>query len=146
MEHEPYMRRALDEARQALEEGEIPIGAVVVDANGTVVGRGHNRTEALADPTAHAEMEAITAATQRLGAKYLKNCTLYVTVEPCVMCAGACGWAQLPRVVYGCSDVKRGYHTCASHGAFHPKTSILSGVLSGECARLMLDFFQGKRK
>ena len=105
---EHYMRMALDEAHRALEEDEVPIGAVVI-CKGTVVGRGHNLTEALSDVTAHAEMQAITAAAQTLGGKYLTDCTLYVTVEPCVMCAGAIGWSQLPRIVYGAADPKRGY-------------------------------------
>lgn len=145
MEHERYMRLALEQARQALDEGEIPIGAVVVSARGNVVGRGHNRTEALSDVTAHAEIEAITAAAQTLGGKYLTGCTLYVTVEPCVMCAGAIGWAQVPHIIFGAGDDKRGYHVASSRAAFHPRATILGGVLADECARLMADFFKKKR-
>lgn len=138
-----YMRLALDEARRALERDEVPIGAVVV-AGGMVIGRGHNLTEALTDVTAHAEMQAITAAASCLGGKYLKGCTLYVTVEPCLMCAGALAWSQVERVVYGAVDDKRGYHTfCAS--PFHKKTQVTGGVLAAECAALMQDFFRKKR-
>ena len=137
------MRLALDEARKALAQDEIPIGAVVV-ANGVVIGKGHNLTETLHDVTAHAEMQAITAAAETLGGKYLDRCTLYVTVEPCVMCAGAIGWSQLGKVVYGASDPKRGYQTYAPR-AFHPKAEVVSGVLAEECAQLMKDFFRSKR-
>ena len=140
---EQYMRRALDEARQALEEGEIPIGAVVV-AKGRIISRAHNQTETLNDVTAHAEMLAITAAANALGGKYLTECTLYVTVEPCVMCAGAIGWAQIPRIVYGCLDEKRGYHAYAPQ-AMHPKATIVGGVLEEECRQLMQDFFKQRR-
>ena len=140
---ERYMKLALDEARKALDAGEIPIGAVIV-AQGRVIGRGHNLTETLHDVTAHAEMQAITAAAEYLGGKYLTDCTLYVTVEPCIMCAGAIGWSQLPRIVYGAPDPKRGYQTYAPH-AFHPKAQVTSGILQEECAQLMTDFFKVKR-
>ncbi len=139
------MRMALNEARQAGEEGEIPIGAVVVTPQGRVVGRGHNLTERLGDVTAHAEMQAITAAAESLGGKYLEGCTLYVTVEPCIMCAGAIGWSQLSRVVYGASDSKRGYSTIASRSPFHPKTTVSQGVLQDECATIMKEFFRKLR-
>ena len=125
------MRMALDEAQIAYEAGEIPIGAVIV-CKDRVISRAHNLTETLCDVTAHAEMQAITAAANTLGGKYLTDCTLYVTVEPCVMCAGAIGWAQVPRIVYGCADDKRGYHEYAPH-AMHPKATITSGVLEEEC-------------
>ena len=137
------MRMALDEAQVAFEAGEIPIGAVVV-CKDRVISRAHNLTETLCDVTAHAEMQAITAASNTLGGKYLTDCTLYVTVEPCVMCAGAIGWAQLPRIVYGCIDDKRGYHEYAPH-AMHPKSTITGGVLEEECRTLMQDFFKSKR-
>ena len=137
------MRMALEEAQAAMAQEEIPVGAVVV-ANGQVIGRGHNLTETLHDVTAHAEMQAITAATETLGGKYLTGCALYVTVEPCVMCAGAIGWSQLGRLVYGASDEKRGYRKYAPE-ALHPKTEVVSGVLEEECAQLMKDFFKGKR-
>lgn len=140
---ERYMRMALEEAHRALEEDEVPIGAIVV-CKGAVVGRGHNMTEALADVTAHAEMQAITAAAQTLGGKYLTDCTLYVTVEPCLMCAGAIGWSQLPRIVYGASDPKRGYSRMAS-APFHPRAKVTAGVLADECSALMKDFFARKR-
>lgn len=138
-----FMRLALAEARMAASEGEIPIGAVVV-CGGRVVGRGHNLTERLADVTAHAEMQAITAAAQTLGGKYLTDGTLYVTVEPCVMCAGAIGWSQLPRIVYGASDPKRGYSRLGGN-PFHPKATVKAGVLADECSALMKEFFAGKR-
>lgn len=140
---EQFMRRALDEARAALAAGEIPIGAVVV-CRGRVISRAHNLTETLCDVTAHAEMQAITAAANALGGKYLTDCTLYVTVEPCAMCAGAIGWAQLPRVVYGAPDEKRGY-TLLAPRALHPKCMVTSGVLADECSRLMKDFFAARR-
>ncbi|MBQ0021996.1 MAG: nucleoside deaminase [Prevotellaceae bacterium] len=140
---ERYMTMALEEARMALAKDEIPIGAVVV-ANGVVIGRGHNLTETLHDVTAHAEMQAITAAEEYLGGKYLDKCTLYVTVEPCVMCAGAIGWSQLGRIVYGASDPKRGYQMYAPR-AFHPKAQVVSGILEEECSKLMKDFFKSKR-
>ena len=141
--HEKYMRLALDEARQALAQGEIPIGAVVV-CRERVIARSHNLTETLTDPTAHAEMQAITIAASELGGKYLTECTLYVTVEPCTMCAGALGWAQVPRIVYGCRDEKRGFLTFAPH-ALHPKAQLLGGILEDECRQLMQDFFRAKR-
>lgn len=137
------MTLALHEAHKALQEGEVPIGCVVV-SGGQIVGRGHNLTETLRDVTAHAEIQAITAASQTLGGKYLTDCTLYVTVEPCVMCAGAIGWAQLAGVVYGCKDEKRGYSLFAPK-ALHPKTSVKSGVLDEECRQLIQDFFAKKR-
>lgn len=140
---EYFMRRALAEAEQAYEEGEIPIGAVVV-CRGRIIARAHNLTETLHDVTAHAEMQAITMAASELGGKYLTECTLYVTVEPCVMCAGALGWSQLARVVYGAPDIKRGYQTFAPK-AFHPKTKIASDILVDECRTLMQRFFQERR-
>lgn len=137
------MVEALREARKAGEEGEIPIGAVVV-SRGRIIGSGHNMTERLHDATAHAEMIAVTAATESIGAKYLADCTLYVTVEPCPMCAGALNWSQVGRIVYGAPDPRRGY-SLYSPSLLHPKTEVLSGVLSEECASLMLDFFREKR-
>ena len=138
-----YMKMALAEAQKAFAMGEVPVGCVIV-ADGQVVGRGHNLTETLADVTAHAEMQAITAATNTLGGKYLTQCTLYVTVEPCVMCAGAIGWAQVQRVVYGASDEKRGF-TVYAPKALHPKCTVSSGVLEAECRELMQSFFAKKR-
>jgi len=140
---ERFMREALLEAKASLAEGEIPIGAVVV-CKGRIIGRGHNMTERLNDPTAHAEMIAITAATEAIGGKYLTDCTLYVTVEPCPMCAGALNWAQISRIVYGASDPKRG-STLFSPSLFHPKTEVASGVLADECGTLMKEFFKEKR-
>lgn len=140
---EKFMRMALDEARKALARDEVPIGAVVVN-RGRVIARGHNLTETLTDVTAHAEMQAITAAANYLGGKYLTDCTLYVTVEPCLMCAGALAWSQVSRIVYGAADEKRGYHT-HSLSPFHKKTIVTSGVLADECAQLMTDFFKSKR-
>jgi tRNA(adenine34) deaminase len=137
------MAEALREARKAGEEGEIPIGAVVV-SRGRIIGSGHNMTERLHDATAHAEMIAVTAATESIGAKYLADCTLYVTVEPCPMCAGALNWSQVGRIVYGAPDPRRGY-SLYSPSLLHPKTEVLSGILSEECASLMLDFFREKR-
>lgn len=137
------MRMALQEARAAAGRDEVPIGAVVT-CGGRVIARGHNLTETLTDVTAHAEMQAITSASATLGGKYLTGCTLYVTVEPCLMCAGALAWSQVERVVYGAVDDKRGYHTfCAS--PFHKKTQVTGGVLAAECAALMQDFFRKKR-
>ena len=138
-----YMTMALAEAQKAFAMGEVPVGCVIV-ADGQVVGRGHNLTETLADVTAHAEMQAITAATNTLGGKYLTQCTLYVTVEPCVMCAGAIGWAQVQRVVYGASDEKRGF-TVYAPKVLHPKCTVSSGVLEAECRELMQSFFAKKR-
>lgn len=137
------MRLALDEAHKALNRNEIPIGCVIVSQN-QIIGRGHNLTETLADVTAHAEMQAITAATQTLGGKYLPDATLYVTVEPCPMCAGAIGWAQISRIVYGATDPKRGYTTYAPR-AFHPKATVTAGVLENECRALIQEFFRNKR-
>ena len=138
-----YMQRALDEARQAFDEGEIPIGAVVV-CRDRIIARTHNLTETLYDVTAHAQMQAITAAANTLGGKYLTDCTLYVTVEPCPMCAGAIGWAQIPRIVYGAPDEKRGYRLIAPK-AFHPKATVVAGVLEDECREIMQSFFRLKR-
>ncbi len=138
-----YMRQALNEAVKAFEKGEIPIGAVVVCQN-RIIARAHNLTEALNDVTAHAEMQAITAAANTLGGKYLNECTLYVTVEPCPMCAGALGWAQLKRLVYGANDEKRGYHVYAPN-VLHPKTEVVKGVLADEATELMRSFFKSKR-
>ena len=143
MDDNYYMKLALKEAQKAQAADEIPIGAVIV-CNDQVIAKAHNLTETLTDVTAHAEMQAITAASSLLGGKYLNQCTLYVTVEPCVMCAGAIAWAQLGRLVYGASDEKRGYTVFAPH-ALHPKTAVTSGVLEEECAALMRQFFQGKR-
>lgn len=142
-EDERYMSIALAEAQAAFEEGEVPVGCVIVVGK-QIVGRGHNLTETLLDVTAHAEIQAITAAARTLGGKYLKDCTLYVTVEPCVMCAGAMGWAQITRLVYGCKDEKRGYSTFAPK-ALHPKTTVTEGVLETECKQLMQQFFAAKR-
>ena len=138
-----FMRRALQEAERAFCEDEVPIGAVIVSDN-QVIARAHNLTEHLTDPTAHAEMQAITAATSTLGGKYLTDCTLYVTVEPCPMCAGAIGWAQVGRLVYGAPAPKRGY-TLIAPRALHPKTTVTSGILADECTTLMQDFFAKKR-
>lgn len=140
---EYYMQAALAEARAAAAEGEVPIGAVVV-AGGSIVARAHNQTERLNDTTAHAEMLAYTAASEHLGAKYLTDCTLYVTVEPCPMCAGAAGWTQVGRIVYGAADPKRGY-TLLQGPLLHPKTEVTAGVLEDECAALMKEFFKKKR-
>lgn len=140
---EKFMRLALQEAEKALSKNEIPIGAVIV-CNDRVIARGHNLTETLCDVTAHAEIQAITAAANHLGGKYLNQCTLYVTVEPCIMCAGAIGWSQLGRLVYGASDPKRGYSFFAPK-ALHPKTQVLSGVLESECADMVRNFFSSKR-
>lgn len=137
------MREALREAGYAAAEGEVPIGAVIV-WNGRVIAKGHNMTERLADPTAHAEMIAITAATEATGGKYLNECTLYVTVEPCPMCAGALAWSQIGSVVYGASDPKRGFSQF-SPSLMHPKTTVISGVLAQECSSLVSEFFKNKR-
>ena len=138
-----FMKMALDEAKAAAAEGEIPVGAIVV-CKGMVIARAHNLTETLTDVTAHAEMQAITAAASYLGGKYLDQCTLYVTLEPCVMCAGAIGWSQLGRLVYGASDPKRGYSVFAP-GALHPKTQITSGILADEWGGIVQEFFRAKR-
>jgi len=137
------MRQALNEARIAFEKDEIPIGAVIVSQN-RIIARAHNLTETLNDVTAHAEMQAITSAANVLGGKYLTECTLYVTVEPCPMCAGALGWSQIPKIVFGAWDKKRGYSDI-SPKALHPKTLVTGGVLENECAQLMQDFFKSKR-
>ena len=138
-----FMRKALMEAQAAFDADEIPIGAVIV-CQGRIISKAHNLTEMLHDVTAHAEMQAITSGANLLGGKYLKDCTLYVTVEPCVMCAGAIAWAQISRVVYGASDEKRGYKKYAPE-ALHPKTTVTSGVLEDECKALMQHFFASKR-
>lgn len=139
-----FMRKALDEAQVAFDMDEIPVGAVVVCQNRIIAG-AHNLTERLCDVTAHAEMQAITAAANSLGGKYLTDCTLYVTLEPCVMCAGAIGWAQIGRVVFGAADDKRGYRRFAPE-ALHPKTEVTSGVLADACSALLREFFAKKRK
>lgn len=138
-----YMKQALQEAKCAFEEEEIPVGAVIVCGD-RIIARAHNLTERLSDVTAHAEMQAITAASEYLGGKYLNDCTLYVTVEPCIMCAGALGWSQIGKVVYGAGDEKRGFQRFAPQ-ALHPKTQLVSGVMEEECAALMKEFFQRKR-
>ena len=138
------MREALREAQAAAAEDEVPIGAVIT-CRGRIIGKGHNMTERLNDPTAHAEMIAITAATEAMGGKYLNDCTLYVTVEPCPMCAGALAWSQIGRVVYGASDPKRGFSQF-SPSLMHPKAEVVSGVLSDECGNLVSEFFRNKRK
>ena len=140
---EQYMRRALQEAKAAYDEGEIPIGDVVVWQDSGIAS-AHNLTETLHDVTAHAEMQAITAAANELGGKYLTDCTLYVTVEPCTMCAGALGWSQIPRIVYGCRDEKRGYTDYAPH-ALHPRCTVTGGILEEECRQLMQQFFKERR-
>lgn len=140
---EKFMREALREAKAAEAEDEIPIGAVIVFA-GRVIAKGHNMTERLHDPTAHAEMIAITAATEAMGGKYLNDCTLYVTVEPCPMCAAASAWAQVGRIVYGASDPKRGY-SLFMPSLLHPKTKVVSGVLAEECGGMVTEFFRNKR-
>jgi tRNA(adenine34) deaminase len=138
-----YMQMALAEAQKAYDMGEIPVGCIIV-ADNQIVGRGHNLTETLQDVTAHAEIQAITAAASTLGGKYLTQCTLYVTLEPCVMCAGAIGWAQIRRVVYGATDDKRGFTRFAPH-AIHPKCTISTGILEEECKQLVQTFFRNKR-
>jgi len=143
MTDQDYMRSALEQARMAFERDEVPVGAVVV-CRDRIIARAHNLTEVLHDVTAHAEMQAITAAANALGGKYLDACTLYVTVEPCVMCAGALCWAQVGRLVYGASDPKRGYTVFAPQ-ALHPRTKVERGVLEPDCAALMQDFFRRKR-
>ena len=143
MTDQEYMQKALIEAKQAFEEGEVPVGAIIV-CRDRIIARAHNLTERLTDVTAHAEMQAITAAANALGGKYLTDCTLYVTVEPCVMCAGALAWSQVSRIVYGASDPKRGFSVFAPD-ALHPRTEVTKGVLAEECANLMKDFFQRRR-
>lgn len=139
---EYFMKKALQEAEIAFEKDEIPVGAVIV-VNNTVIARTHNLTELLHDVTAHAEMQAITSAANFLGGKYLKGCTLYVTLEPCQMCAGALYWSQISKIVFGATDTKRGYKTLGTQ--IHPKTEVVSGILEKECAELMINFFQKKR-
>ncbi len=140
---ERFMRMALDEARRALSKGEVPIGAVIT-CQGRIIARAHNLTETLHDVTAHAEMQAITMAANELGGKYLPQCTLYVTVEPCPMCAGALGWAQVKRIVYGCADEKRGYREYAPR-VLHPRATVTAGILEADCRELMQAFFKQKR-
>lgn len=142
--HEKYMFDALREAQRAAAEDEVPIGAVIV-CQGRIIAKGHNMTERLNDPTAHAEMIAITAATEAVGGKYLNDCTIYVTVEPCPMCAGALAWSQIGKVVYGASDPKRGFSRF-SPSLMHPKTEIVSGIMAEECGNIVSEFFQRKRK
>ena len=141
---EKFMREALKEAGYAADKDEVPVGAVVV-CRGRIIGRGHNMTESLHDPTAHAEMIAITAATEAMGGKYLNDCTMYVTVEPCPMCAGALAWSQIGRVVYGAADPKRGF-SLYSPSLMHPKTEVTAGVLADECGETVSAFFREKRK
>lgn len=143
MTDEYYMRQALQEARQAATEGEIPVGAVIV-CRDRIIARTHNLTETLKDVTAHAEMQAVTAAAEMLGGKYLTDCTLYVTLEPCVMCAGALGWSQISRIVFGAPDPRRGYQRIAPD-ALHPKTKVESGFLAEEALQLVTDFFKKRR-
>lgn len=140
-----YMTEALAQARAALSEGEIPIGAVIVDSKGHTIATGHNMTEALGDPTAHAEMLALTAATSYLGGKYLEGCTLYVTVEPCPMCAAALAWAQISRIVWGADDPKRGF-SLFTPSLLHPKTTTAKGVLEEECSTILKTFFKERRQ
>lgn len=142
--HEHYMRLALAEAKQAMARDEVPVGAVVVQDE-RIIGRGSNQVELLRDVTAHAEIIALTAGFQYLGSKYLPSATLYVTLEPCLMCAGALHWSQIGRIVYGASDPKNGYRRCCATSPFHPKTELIGGVLEEECAGLMKGFFAGKR-
>jgi tRNA(adenine34) deaminase len=141
--NEQFMKAAIDEALRAYEKQEVPVGAVVVYKD-TIIARAHNLTETLRDPTAHAEMQAITAATDWLGGKYLTDCVIYVTLEPCGMCAGAIGWSQAAALIYGAADEKKGY-TNISGSLLHPKTKVLSGVLEHECRELLLKFFKTKR-
>jgi tRNA(adenine34) deaminase len=139
-----FMKQALMEAKKALEKDEVPVGAVIVSAN-KIIARGHNLTEALNDVTAHAEMQAITSAANHIGAKYLLECTLYVTLEPCIMCAGALFWSQISKIVYGATDEKRGAHTTGKN-LYHPKTVVIGGVLGDESAQMLKDFFKSKRE
>lgn len=141
---ERFMRAALDEATKALEKQEVPVGAVIV-CDDTVIARAHNLTETLSDPTAHAEMQAITAAAAWLGGKYLHGCTIYVTVEPCAMCAGAIGWSQAPVLVYGAADPKKGY-TAVKGALLHPKTKVREGIMEKECREMMTGFFKSRRE
>ncbi|MCH5236791.1 MAG: nucleoside deaminase [Muribaculaceae bacterium] len=141
-----FMQMALEEARKAYEEDEVPVGAVIV-SNGKIIARGHNLTETLNDVTAHAEMISLTASTEHLGGKYLPQCTIYVTVEPCIMCAGALGWSQIGRIVYGADDPKKGFTKFCSYGIspLHPRTIVTKGILSEESSQLMKDFFRKRR-
>ncbi|MBL4655407.1 MAG: nucleoside deaminase [Bacteroidia bacterium] len=141
---EHFMKEALKEAQKALEQDEVPIGAVVV-SNNKVIARAHNLSQLLTDATAHAEMQAITAASEFMGSKYLIDCTLYVTLEPCAMCAGATFWSQVSKIVFGASDLKRGFRSI-NKGILHPKTLITSGILEDECSILLKEFFEKKRK
>ena len=141
---EQFMKEALKEAQKAFDEDEIPIGAIVV-CNNKIIARAHNLTERLNDVTAHAEMQAITAASNYLGGKYLNECTLFVTLEPCVMCAGAIAWSQLGKLVFGAPDTKKGFHLLNENRVLHPKTEVISGVLQNECAAIIRTFFQKKR-
>ena len=138
-----FMRQALIEAEKAGDKGEVPVGAIVV-CRGTIIARAHNLTETLSDVTAHAEIQAITAAANYMGGKYLTDCTLYVTLEPCIMCAGALGWSQISRIVYGASDPRRGF-SIHSPEALHPKTEVISGIMADECLSIVKDFFKSKR-
>ena len=138
-----FMRQALIEAEEAGDKGEVPVGAIVV-CRGTIIARAHNLTETLSDVTAHAEIQAITAAANYMGGKYLTDCTLYVTLEPCIMCAGALGWSQISRIVYGASDPRRGF-SIHSPEALHPKTEVISGIMADECLSIVKDFFKSKR-
>ncbi len=144
LSHEYFMRLAFEEAKKALAKDEVPIGAVIVSEQ-MVIGRGHNLTQTLCDVTAHAEMQALTAAANHLGAKYLTNCTLYVTIEPCIMCAGALAWGQIGTVVYGAGDSKKGYTRCNSP-ILHPKTKVITGIMEEECGAIVSHFFLSKRK
>lgn len=139
-----FMRQALAQARMAFDSGEVPVGAVIVCDN-RIIARAHNQTEQLTDVTAHAEILALTAASGHLGSKYLPDCTLFVTLEPCVMCAGALAWSQIGRIVYGATDEKRGFMRYGGKDLLHPKTKLELGVLEADCAALMKDFFKGKR-
>ncbi len=141
---EQFMKEALKEAQKAFDEDEIPIGAIVV-CNNKIIARAHNLTERLNDVTAHAEMQAITAAANYLGGKYLNECTLFVTLEPCVMCAGAIAWSQLGKLVFGAPDTKKGFHLLNENRVLHPKTEVISGVLQNECSTIIRTFFQKKR-
>ena len=140
---EYFMKEALKEADKALSINEVPIGAVIV-SNNKIIAKAHNLSETLTDPTAHAEMQAFTAATEYIGGKYLKDCTLYVTLEPCVMCAGASYWAQIGKIVYGAKDMKKGYGLLNSN-ILHPKTEVISSILENECSQILKDFFKSKR-
>jgi tRNA(adenine34) deaminase len=142
--HEYFMKEALKEAQKALQLDEVPVGVVIV-ADNRIIARGHNLTERLNDVTAHAEMQAITSAASAIGGKYLKDCSIYVTLEPCVMCAGAIAWSQAAKLVFGAYDAKKGY-TLLGKNILHPKTEVISGVLTEECERMLKDFFAKKRK